>query len=79
MYEVPGDRLRELSEAQRERDRLRRALDLLDLSDDYTLDNAEPGEPVSCTRPVEVWREVRALMEDEPYSDATYDRADGHA
>lgn len=47
---------------RREVEQLREAIDALDLSDDYTLTEAKPGELVSCTRPVELWIELRRAL-----------------
>lgn len=38
------------------------ALELLDLSDEHTLQGAAPGEMISCTRPKEVWLEIAAAL-----------------
>lgn len=40
-----------------------KAIERLDLSDDFTVESAEPGELISCTRPVEDWIALRALTQ----------------
>jgi hypothetical protein len=40
----------------------REALETLDLSDDHTFEQAQPGELVSCTRPIEIWVQLRSVL-----------------
>lgn len=43
-------------------ERLREAVEALDFSDNWTFDNAEPGELVSMTRPIEMWKALRSAL-----------------
>ena len=40
------------------------AVYVLDLSDEHTFNNAEPGELVSCTRSIGVWKELKEAQKE---------------